>query len=155
MDNKSIYFTQKKFDEVWGRVTGNEPSDSDTLKIMMEYEYTDWYIYSTLAKKHTGELRTRFLEMAKDEQRHFRMLNARYYMLTGHKHTAKKPENLVYSSVSELLLIRYKTEREASSGYLRAADETRTADICALYRANAADEEKHARILLYLLGNAI
>ena len=155
MDNKSIYFTQKKFDEVWGRVTGTESSDSETLKTMMEYEYTDWYIYSTLAKKYTGELRTRFLEMAKDEQRHFRILNARYYMLTGHKHTAKKPETPAYSSVSELLRIRYKTECEASSGYLKAADETHTADICALYRANAADEEKHARTVLLLLGNAI
>ena len=152
MNNKSIYFTQKKFDEVWGRVTGNESSDTEALKTMMEYEYTDWYTYSALAKKYTGELRTRFTEMAKDEQRHFRMLSARYYILTGLKYTVKNPKMPSYSSIHELLMLRYKTECEASAGYLKAANETATADICALYRANAADEEKHARTALYLLG---
>lgn len=152
MDNKSIYFTQKKFDEVWGRVTGSEPSEAETLKTLMECEYTDWYIYSALAKKYTGELRTRFTEMAKDEQRHFRMLSARYYILTGQKYTVKNPKMSTYSSIPELLMLRHKTECEASAGYLKAANETTTADICALYRANAADEEKHVRTALYLLG---
>ena len=45
MDNNSIFLTQRKFDEVWGRVTGAPPTDADTLKELMKYEYIDWWLY--------------------------------------------------------------------------------------------------------------
>ena len=32
MDNNGIFYTQKKFDEVWDRVAGKSDTDADTLK---------------------------------------------------------------------------------------------------------------------------
>ena len=154
MDNNSIFLTQKKFDEVWGRVSGTRPSDADTLKTLMGYEYADWNIYKTLAQRYTGEARTRFTEMANDEHRHFRMLYGAYYILTGEKFVPEKPQKLASATLSEHLKNRYKIEFEAASGYLKAA-ETASADLTELYRSNAEDEKRHAKTVLYLLGSMV
>ena len=154
MDNNSIFLTQKKFDEIWGRVTKAPPTDADVLKTLMGYEYADWNIYRTLAQKYTGEARTRFIEMANDERRHFRMLYGAYYILTGEKFVPEKPKRLADASLAEHLKNRYKIELEAASGYLKAA-ETATADLADLYRSNAEDEQKHMRIVMELLGKVL
>ena len=154
MDNNSIFLTQRKFDEVWGRVTGTKPSDADTLKTLMGYEYTDWNIYRTLAQKYTGEMRSRFTEMANDEQRHFRMLQGAYYILTGEKFVPEKPQKLAFDALPWLLKERYKIELEAASGYLKAAEKA-SSDLAELFKSNAEDEKRHAKTALYLLGSAV
>ncbi len=154
MDNNSIFLTQRKFDEVWGRVTGTKPSDADTLKTLMGYEYTDWNIYRTLAQKYTGEMRSRFTEMANDEQRHFRMLQGAYYILTGEKFVPERPQRLAFDTLPWLLKERYKIELEAASGYLKAA-ENASSDLAELFKSNAEDEKRHAKTALYLLGGAV
>ena len=154
MDNNNVFLTQKKFDEVWSRVTKAPPADTDILKTLMGYEYTDYNIYNALARKYSGELRARFWEMANDELRHFRMLQGAYYILTGEKYVPKTPEKLSCAKLTELLKERYKIELEAASGYLKAA-ETASADLADLYRSNAEDEKRHAKTALYLLGSTV
>ena len=154
MDNNSFFLTQKKFDVIWGRVTKAPPTDADVLKTLMGYEYADWNIYRTLAQKYTGEARTRFIEMANDERRHFRMLYGAYYILTGEKFVPEKPKRLADASLAEHLKNRYKIELEAASGYLKAA-ETASTDLAELYRSNAEEEKRHAKTALYLLGSVV
>ena len=155
MDNNGIFYTQKKFDEVWDRVAGKSNTDADTLKTLMGYEYTDYNIYKALAQKNTGALRMRFSEMANDELRHFKTLRARYFILTGKTYTPEKPQTVKASSIAEILRERYGIEQEAAAGYLKAAEETKLQDIAEIYRANAADEQKHMRIVTELLGNVL
>lgn len=155
MDNNSIFLTQKKFDEVWGRVTGTKPSDADTLKTLMGYEYADWNIYRMLAQKYTGEARTRFTEMANDELRHFRTLHARYYILTGQRFTPEKAQNISVSPINSVLRDRYGIESEAAAGYFKAAEETQMQDMAEMYQRNALDEQKHMRIVMELLGKML
>ena len=154
MDNNSIFLTQKKFDEVWGRVTKTLPTDADVLKTLMGYEYTDYNIYKILSQRYGGEIRTRFLEMANDERRHFRMLHGAYYILTGENFIPEPFKKMQTNNLAELLKARYKTELEAASGYLKAA-ETANADLASLYKANAEDEKRHAKTALYLLGSVV
>ena len=154
MDNNSIFLTQKKFDEIWGRVTNSSPTDADTLKTLMSYEYTDYNIYRTLAQRLGGEMRTYFYAMANDEKRHFRMLHGAYYILTGEIYIPEKPKKLNFDALSSLLKERYTIELEAAAGYLKAA-ETAKPDLAELFRANAEDEKRHARTALYLLVGVI
>lgn len=155
MDNNSIFFTQKKFDEVWNRVTSSDSADSDTLKALMGYEYTDFLTYNALSKKYTGELRTRFIEMAKDESRHYRTLRARYYILTGDNFPPEKQSITSSSAILDALRNRYIIESSAYEGYLKAAEETKLWDLSELYRGNAADEKRHMIIVTELLGNIL
>ncbi|MBQ8831065.1 MAG: ferritin-like domain-containing protein [Oscillospiraceae bacterium] len=154
MDNNSIFLTQRKFDEVWGRVTGSPRADTDILKTLMNYEYTDWNIYRTLSQRYTGENKIRFTEMANDERRHFRMLHGAYYILTGEKYVPEKPEKLSSGTLPQILKERYKIELEAAAGYLKAA-ETAPSDLADLYLSNAEDEKRHAKTALYLLSGVV
>jgi len=154
VDNNSIFLTQRKFDEVWGRVTGAPPTDADTLKELMKYEYIDWNTYKALAQKYSGELRTRFADMANDERRHFRMLQGAYYILTGEKFVPERPQKLTFDALPRLLKERYKIELEAAAGYLKAAEKA-SSDLAELFKSNAEDEKRHAKTALYLLGSAV
>lgn len=155
MDNNSIFFTQKKFDEIWSRVTSSSSADVDMLKSLMIYEYADFLTYNALSKKYTGELRTRFTEMAKDESQHFRTLRARYYILTGDNFRPEKQNITLSSAILDILRNRYIIENSAYDGYLKAAAETKLQDLSELYQGNAADEKKHMKTVTELLGNIL
>ena len=154
MENRNIYFTQKKFDEVWNRVTASEPTDADTVKTLMEYEFSDMHTYRFLAKKYSGIYRVRFTEMATDELRHFKILQAKYFILTGKIYTPRKPETKFSASLCEILSERYKIENEAAAGYLKASENTASEKLSEICRKNAADELSHARTVLFLLGSS-
>ena len=154
MDNNSIFLTQKKFDEVWRRVTSAPPGDADILKKRMKYEYIDFNTYKALSQNYSGEMRTRFTEMANDEHRHFRMLYGAYYILTGEKFVPEPFKKVKNQKLTDILKERYETELKAASGYLKAA-ETASADLTELYRSNAEEEKRHAKTALYLLGGVI
>ncbi len=154
MENRNIYFTQKKFDEVWNRVTASEPTDADTVKTLMEYEFSDMHTYRFLAKKYSGIYRVRFTEMANDELRHFKILQAKYFILTGKIYTPRKPETPSAASLREVLSEQYKIENEAAAGYLKAAEKASSEHFSEICRKNSEDELSHARTVLFLLGSS-
>lgn len=154
MDNNSIFLTQKKFDEVWRRVTSAPPGDADILKELMKYEYIDFNTYKALSQKYSGEMRTRFTEMARDEQRHYRMLQGAYYILTGETFAPEPFKKIQSQKLTDILKERYETELNAASGYLNAAEKV-SPDLAALFKSNAEDEKRHAKTALYLLGGMV
>ena len=155
MENKNIYFTQKKFDEVWNRVTAAEPTDTETLKKLMEYEFTDYNIYRTLSQRYTGTLRLHFTEMAKDEMRHYSTLKAKYFLLTGKIYEPAHPAKFAQTDLKDILKTRYITECKAYEGYLKAAKSVSDTDLANLCLRNAEDEKQHAYTALTLLGSQL
>ena len=144
MESKSVYFTQKKFDEVWGRVSPDVCADEDTLKTLMDYEYTDYNIYRMLSQRYTGILRLRFSEMAKDELRHYSTLKAKYFLLSGKVYVPQHPAKFTRTAIKEILKTRYQTECEAYEGYIKAAKSVSDPDLANLCLRNAEEEKYHA-----------
>lgn len=155
MESNSIYFTRKKFDEVWGRVSPDIRADEDTLKTLMDYEYTDFNIYRALSRRYTGTLSLRFSEMANDEMRHYTTLKAKYYLLTGKVYKSIQSVQLTQRELKDILKTRYVAECEAYEGYAKAAKSVLDADLAGICLRNAEDEKRHAYAVLTLLGNEL
>ena len=151
MDNNSIFLNQKKFDEIWGRVTNTAPHDVEALTEFLNDEFADAYVYRVLAQRYSGEMRTRFTQMANDEMRHYRMLSGAYYIVTGKKFIPEKPKKLTFESLPQLLKDRYYAELSGASAYIKASKNEED-DFSSLYLAAAEDEKRHARTILYILG---
>ena len=154
MDNNSIFLNQKKFDEIWERVTNSSSHGVDTLTEFLNDEFADAYIYRTLAQRFGGEMRTRFAQMANDEMRHYRMLSASYYIVTGKKFIPEKIKKLTFESLPKLLKDRYYAELSGAAAYIKAA-KNEDDDFSSLYLSAAEDEKRHARTILYILGGVV
>ena len=154
MENNSIFLSQKKFDEIWKRVTTSEPHHDDKLTAFLNDEFADYTVYKTLSLRFSGEMRLLFAQMANDEMRHYRMLSGAYYILAGEKFIPEKQKKLTFESLPQLLKDRYYAELKSASSYLKTSENTED-ELSFLYKSAAEDEKSHARTILYILGGLV
>ena len=145
--------------DVWLRVDASSPSepadgelqDVLTLRRFIDDEESDMRAYLRLAKMACGTPAAAvFIRTAADERRHAKRLMTEHFLLTGDTYApnVKTPDDEpLLTSVRN----RYIGEREGSAAYKKAAEETKTPRLSAIYSELAADERRHAAAMLCLI----
>ncbi len=163
MDPDELNGCKDKFDAVWRRVMSDSAKDAQhsvgrpkthdpgaaetgRLRSFMDGEAADAQIYGLLARKFRGCARQTLSGISSDERCHLKKLKAKYFILTGK--TYAPPASCPFTrNVPETLRLKLLGEAEGAQAYLGAADETVYADLAETYRALAADETHHSRLL--------
>lgn len=139
------------FSEVWARVRGEggeaEGSGSE-LEVLREFiadESCAAAFYEAAARRF-GRFSSRLRAIACEERRHLRALQAEHFLLTGEICLPPASCPLPCGGL-RILRTAWLDERSAAEAYLKAADTASSASLAAVYRCNAADEERHSEIL--------
>ncbi|MBR2716491.1 MAG: hypothetical protein IKD79_01980 [Oscillospiraceae bacterium] len=134
------------FASVWSRVTGAAPGQNEqtSLKRWIRSEEEAGALCLGLSGcRASSPLREAFQSFGRDARRHLRALRAMYYLRTGERcPAAVKPPTAGQPSLRDLRAY-YLSALERAQDYRRSA-ETAQADLAALCRRLAKEEETHA-----------
>ncbi len=153
---------QKREAEIWNRVMTasaespcmpkSKPQDCLTAEQVMELlvgEQADACTYRTLAGRVKGSLRQQLLQLAQEEQGHYRKLEAVYYLMTGERPCPDRPKVPCISCTNEELRRRYEGEVEGARRYHCLAESAGSFE--SVMHCLGHDEERHSRVILQLL----
>ncbi|MEG1789631.1 MAG: ferritin family protein [Oscillospiraceae bacterium] len=151
----------ENFDRVWSRVTGEacrtaEPPVHDDIPTLREFindEARDAGYYALLSRRMPGAART-LMCISRDERVHLRELQVEYFLLCGDSSPTCESCPL-FCGTLKALRMAYGSECAGAAAYLKAAEETGSECLRALYREHAADETRHAEILRELISRVM
>lgn len=120
---------------------------------LLQGELADACTYRVLAGRVKKDLRRCLLQLAQEEQRHSRQLEAVYYLMTGQRPCPDRPKPPCMACTNEELRKRYKEEVEGAARYHELA-------ACAgsfepLFHCLGHAEERHAGMILELLQRCL
>lgn len=139
--------------------TNSEPTSSDVklisdLKKAINEKYTAIYCYKQLANlSPNDEMKTRILEIRKDEKRHYRAFSNIYTSLTGKSPspTIKEPCETDFQNG---VLAAFKNEQKAADFYQKIAKRTNKPSIKEAFTQASADEKDHAGWFVYFINHS-
>ncbi len=149
------------FERVWDRVRGAQsrpPRRADPQRAALEGfiagEGRDAAFYRALARRCSGDCRAEALRAARDEERHRKALGTEYYLLYGDSFLPRcsAPETAGVLSAARRAAVE---EEKGAAAYRRAAGETQSPRLRALYESLARDEERHAAVFRRLVAQAL
>ena len=157
---------QKREAEVWERVMAAsaqspcppQPRREDCLSSaqvleLLEGELKDSCTYQVLAGRVRKDVRRCLLELAREERRHYRRLEAVYYLMTGQRPCPDRPKAPCVACTNEELRKRYRDEIEGAKRYHALADHA--GSIACVFHCLGNDEERHAHTILDLLQRCL
>ena len=142
----------KGFETVWDRVMEDKKpekpiDEASRLRLFMDKEAEAAVYYQTLAGKCTlRKSAATFMAMSRDEQKHLKLLQSAYFILTGDTYRPKKPM-VKHQGMLSMLRQRYESEIKSAEGYEKAGQETRIPNLMQIFKSIVPDERKHVRII--------
>lgn len=153
---------QKREAEVWNRVMAAsaespcmpkaKPQDCLTAEQVMELleaEQAAACTYRVLAARVKGEVRRQLQQLSREEQGHYRKLEAVYYLMTGRRPCPDRPKAPCVACTNEELRRRYEGEVEDARKYHCLAE--KAGSFAQVFHSLGHDEERHSRVILHLL----
>ncbi len=140
------------FETVWGRVMQDkEPKkpmdEAERLRFFMDKESEAAATYQVLAGKCTMRKNaSTFMAIARDEQKHLKMLQSAYFILTGDSYRPKKA-TIRPQGMLTMLRERYDSEIKSAEGYEKAAQETRIPNLSQIFKSIVPDERNHIKVI--------
>lgn len=154
----------KGFDQVWDRVmkekdhgqnqthtqnANNSPESAEAqrLRFFMDKENEAAAIYMNLARRSRSRQNANiFMSIARDEQRHLKILQSVYFLLTGDSYRPKTPQ-VRNQGMLTMLRQQYKSEVASAEGYENAAHETEIPNLAQIYKKTSAEEWGHVKTI--------
>ena len=156
----------KREAEVWSRVmaasaeapccTPKKESMSLTCRQVMELlerELMDACTYRTLAMRVKKPVRQTLLCLQREEMRHYRKLEAVYYLMTGKRPCPDRPKAPCVACTNEELRKRYEEEVEGAATYHKLAE--CAGSFASVFHCLGCEEERHAQTILHLLEKCL
>ena len=145
------------FDELWARVCGAGPAETDTglgaLRGFIADEACAAAFYEAAAGRFP-RFAKRLRQLAEEERGHLRRLQAEHFLLTGELLLPPGSCPLPRGGL-RALRTAYCDELAAAAAYKSAAEREKSEALAGLYLSNASDEERHAGILKELIFSAL
>jgi len=138
------------FETVWDRVMQDKvpekPMDeASRLRFFMDKEAEAAAYYQALAQKCTLRKNANaFMAMSGDEQKHLRMLQSAFFLLTGDSYRPKKPV-VKQQGMLAMLRSRHQSEIKSAEGYETASADTRITNISQICKSFVPEERAHIR----------
>ena len=120
---------------------------------LLEGELADACTYRVLAGRMKQQARQCLLQLAAEEQRHYRKLEAVYYLMTGARPCPDRPKAPCVACTNEELRQRYKLETEGARTYGCLAEQA--GPFAEVFHCLAHDEARHAAMILRLLEQCL
>ena len=120
---------------------------------LLEHELEDACTYRTLASRVKKDIRQILLQLARDEQCHYRRLEAVYYLMTGKRPCPDRPKAPCVACTNEELRKRYEAEVEGARHYHCLAE--KAGSFAGVFHCLGRDEDRHARMILHLLERCL
>ena len=155
--------SQKREAEVWNRVMAaaaespcvpkqTELTPSQVMELL-EGELLDACTYRVLAERTKKDVRRCLLQLYQEERRHYRKLEAVYYLMTGSRPCPDRPKKPCVACTNEELRKRYTAEVEGGKHYHCLAE--KAGSFACVFHTLGNDEERHARMILELLQKCL
>lgn len=166
MDDNHIKESLEHFDSVWQRVSAcasgqtalaeahSPGAETVWLRAFIEAEYTGMTFYNGLARRTRGPSSAALTGMAADSRRRMCLLQLEYFLLTGDSFSPRGAKPAVNGLLTGLRQA-YISEGVKARKYIEASALAGSADLRELYRANAAEGEKHQRTLRGIIAKAM
>jgi len=120
---------------------------------LLEQELKDACTYQVLAGRVKKDVRRVLLQLAQEERRHYRKLEAVYYLMTGTRPCPDRPKAPCVACTNEELRTRYHEEVEGAKRYHRLAEEA--GSFTPVFHCLGCEEERHAGMILCLLQRCL
>ena len=157
---------QKREAEVWERVMAASaacpmpakktvPAELTAQQMMelLQGELLDACTYQTLGMRMKKHARQRLVQLAQEERRHYRKLEAVYYLMTGQRPCPDRPRTPCVACTNEELRKRYQEEVKGAEQYHALAEQT--GSFASVFHCLGHDEERHSRMILELLQDCL
>lgn len=156
----------KREQEVWNRVMAASaeapccPRPKEQMKLtcqqvmeLLEDELADACTYRTLAMRVKKSVRQTLLQLAMEEQEHYRKLEAVYYIMTGRRPCPDRPKAPCVACTNEELRKRYEGEIAGAERYHHLAE--CAGSFAPVFHCLGHSEERHAQMVLNLLQHCL
>ena len=155
----------KREAEVWQRVmaasaecpmpAGKTENGLNAQQVMelLQGELMDACTYQTLAMRVKKDVRRCLLQLAQEERRHYRKLEAVYYLMTGHRPCPDRPKAPCVACLNEELRKRYGEEVAGAEKYHCLAE--KAGSFSAVFHCLGNEEMCHSRRILELLQHCL
>lgn len=156
----------KREAEVWNRVMSasaeapccSRPKEQMSLTCeqvmeLLEEELADACTYRTLAMRVKRPVRQTLLQLAAEEQEHYRMLEAVYYIMTGRRPCPDRPKAPCVACTNEELRKRYADEVKGGALYHKLAE--CAGSFAPVFHCLGHGEDRHAKMVLCLLQKCL
>ena len=120
---------------------------------LLEDELMDACTYQVLANRTKKNVRQTLMQLAREEQMHYRKLEAVYYLMTGSRPCPDRPKTPRVACTNEELRKRYQAEIEGAQRYCCLAE--KAGSFAPVFRCLSRDEERHAHMILCLLEKCL
>ena len=157
---------QKREAEVWNRVMAASAEapccapKKDPVKLtcqqvmeLLEHELMDACTYKVLAMRVKKQVRQCLMQLAQEEMRHYRKLEAVYYLMTGKRPCPDRPKAPCVACTNEELRKRYEEEVEGAAVYHGLAN--CAGSFAPVFHCLGHEEERHAQMILKLLEKCL
>lgn len=140
------------FETIWGRVMQDkEPQklvdEGERLRFFMDKEHEAATTYQVLANKCTMRKNASvFMNIARDEQKHLKMLQSAFFLLTGDTYRPKRAV-VKHQGMLTMLRERYDSEIKSAEGYEKAGQETRIPNLSQIFKSIVPNERDHIKII--------
>ena len=109
--------------------------------------------YQTLAMRVKKHARQRLMQLAQEERRHYRKLEAVYYLMTGQRPCPDRPRTPCMACTNEELRKRYREEVKGAEKYHALAEQA--GSFASVLHCLGSEEERHSRMILELLQDCL
>ena len=157
---------QKREADVWERVMAasaacpmpvkrETPAGMTPQQVMdlLQGELTDACTYRTLAMRVKKHARQCLMQLAQEERRHYRKLEAVYYLMTGQRPCPDRPRTPCMACTNEELRKRYQEEVKGAEQYHALAEQA--GSFASVFHCLGNEEERHSRMILELLQDCL
>jgi rubrerythrin len=157
---------QKREAEVWERVVAASaecpmpikkavPTELTARQVLelLQGELLDVCTYQTLAARVKKDARRCLWQLAQEERRHYRKLEAVYYLMTGQRPCPDRPKAPCMACTNEELRKRYKAEVEGAACYHAMAE--KAGSFVSVFHCLGHEEDRHSRMILELLQRCL
>ena len=157
---------QKREAEVWNRVLSasaeapccapkKEQMNLTCQQVMelLEQELMDACTYKVLAMRVKKSIRQTLMCLAQEERRHYRKLEAVYYLMTGKRPCPDRPKAPCVACTNEELRKRYEEEVRGAAVYHGLANCAGSFE--SVFHCLGHEEERHAQTILNLLQKCL
>ena len=120
---------------------------------LLQQELMDACTYRVLAGRVRKELRRCLLQLAREEQLHYRKLEAVYYLMTGNRPCPDRPKTPCIACTNEELRKRYQDEVKGAAHYHALAE--KAGSFSSVLHCLGHDEARHSCAVLELLQRCL
>ena len=125
----------------------------DHLMDLMHDELSDSCTYRALAGRSRGNVRRCLLQLAQEEQQHYRKLETIYFVMIGRRPCVDRPKVPCPTCLSEELRKRYEEELAGAARYDKLAQNA--GSFASVLHCLHHAEERHAQVILELLQQCL